>query len=257
MKFNYIIHISLFIIAWAMLTGCWSKAQEEGNNGEVQIGEHIEENTEENAGESVVDSIVDQAIPQTIYALWDSLTAWYGLPVEQSYPAQLEQKLQGMWYADISVINAGISWDTSEWLLRRLERQLEDAQVDDIAILVIGANDGMRGLPLDQLQENLTQMIDLLLEKQMNVVLGGMQIPVNTAQVYRNEFTQIYKDVCELYTSDERYNWAISCIDFFLEWVWGIPELNLPDGIHPTEEGYGIIVDEVLPYVLPHLDSPA
>lgn len=180
----------------------------------------------------------------TIHALWDSLTAWYQLPLEDSYPSQLEAALKQKWY-DIKVLNAWISWDTSEWLLKRLDRQLESAKKDDIAILVIGANDWLRGMPLDQMTTNIASISKQILEKELFLVIWWMQIPLNNSPEYREEFQQVYTDMCSTYKANTR----VSCLEFFLADVWGIPELNLQDGIHPTKEWYSIVVQNVLPYV--------
>ncbi len=180
----------------------------------------------------------------TIHALWDSLTAWYQLPSEDSYPAQLESMLLEKWY-DIKVLNWGISWDTSKWLLTRLDRQLESANKDDIAFVVIGANDWLRGMPLDQMKKNITTISEIILEKELFLILWWMQIPLNNSPEYRATFEQIYVDICSSYKLNPR----VSCIEFFLEWVGGRKQLNLPDGIHPTKEGYNVIVNNILPIV--------
>ncbi len=187
--------------------------------------------------------------PRTIHALWDSLTAGFGLPIQDSYPSQLEQILLDGWY-DIQVLNGGISWDTSRWLLERLDRQLEPAVVDDIALLVIWANDGLRWLPLDQMRDNITMIVEEILERDLFLVIWSMQIPLNNAPEYRAAFADVYVDICDAYVDDDR----VSCIPFFLDWVWWVPRYNLPDGIHPTREWYSIVVDNTLPYVQDILD---
>ncbi len=194
--------------------------------------------------EIIQDEIKEDPSPVTIHALWDSLTAWYQLPIQDSYPAQLEATLLENWY-DITVLNWGISWDTSEWLLTRLDRQLETAKENDIALLVIWANDGLRGMPLDQMKANISSISETILEKWLFLIIGWMQIPLNNSPEYRAEFEQTYIDLCNSY----KLNKKVSCVDFFLEWVWGIPERNLADGIHPTKEWYSIIVENIYPYV--------
>jgi len=179
-----------------------------------------------------------------IHALWDSLTAGYQLPIQESYPAQLEQVLLQEWY-NVAIVNWWISWDTSEWLLNRLDRQLETAQKNDIAILVIWANDGLRGMPISQMKENISLITEMILEKDLFLIIWGMKIPLNNAPEYRANFEQVYVDLCETYKRNDK----VSCIPFFLEWVWGMSELNLPDGIHPTKQWYSIIVENLLPYV--------
>ncbi len=223
-----LILITLFALTW-----CSSNAPETIDT------KTIEENAK---------VVLDQAEPalelRTIYALWDSLTAWYLLPSEDSYPAQLEDILQKKWY-NVKVLNWWISWDTSKWLAQRLDWQLEWAKTDDIALLVIWANDGLRGMPLDQLHNNITEISQKILDTWLFLIVWWMQLPLNNSPEYRSEFEDVYKDLCDEYKEDLR----VSCIPFFLESVWWVPELNLPDGIHPTKQWYSIVVDNLLPYV--------
>lgn len=171
-----------------------------------------------------------------LYALGDSLTAGYRLPLEDSYPSQLELLLQDEWY-DITVINWWRSWDTSAQLLSRMDRLLEDAQAWDLAIIVIGANDGFQSLPLTQLEQNIEKMISMLEEKGVEVIIWGMQIPTNLSPEYRNDFAAIYPRLADQYD--------LPLIPFFLENVAAVPSLNLSDGIHPTAEWYGIIAEQI------------
>lgn len=182
--------------------------------------------------------VVDVA---TIFALGDSLTAGYQLPLEQSYPAQLETILAEKGYA-YTVINGGKSGDTSAWLLARIAWLTADAVPGDIALIVIWANDGMQSLPLAQLEENISQTIESLQEKQIQVILGWMQIPTNLSPEYRSSFAEIYPRIAEQY--------SIPLIPFFLEWVAADPNLNLPDGIHPNQTWYTIIAAQTAAFLL-------
>lgn len=172
---------------------------------------------------------------RTIYALGDSLTAGYQLPIEASYPSQLETMLQSDGY-DYVTINGWRSWDTSAQLLSRMDRLLEDAQKWDIAVIVIGANDWFQSLPLTQLEQNIKEIISLLEEKEVSVIIGGMQISTNLSPEYRRDFAAIYPRLADEYD--------LPLIPFFLENVAAVPSLNLPDGIHPTQEGYQIIAQQ-------------
>lgn len=177
-----------------------------------------------------------------ILSLGDSLTAWYGLPLQDSYPGQLQELLQKNGYT-YEVINAWVSGDTSANLLDRIDLYLNGtSSIPDIAILVIGANDGMRGQDLELLEENIIKIIRKLKEKNIKIVLGGMKIPPNLWIFYANDFFKIYKRVAQ--------NEDIYLIDFFLEWVAGNRMLNLDDGIHPTKEGYSIIAKNVFDFLL-------
>ena len=176
-------------------------------------------------------------IQQRIFVLWDSLTAWYQLAYEDSYPAQLERKLQDIWY-NIKVINAWESWDTSAWLKSRLSRITADALSGDIALIVIGGNDGLQWLSTDALENNIRNIIITLQNRGLITIIGGMQIPTNLWTQYRNTFAGLYPRVAS------ETNTIL--IPFILSWVAGIPELNLPDGIHPNTTGQTIISQTVI-----------
>lgn len=186
--------------------------------------------------EGTEELVLPQVRPtRTLYALGDSLTAWYQLPLEDSYPSQLEQLLQADGYA-YDVVNGWRSGDTSWQLLSRMERLLEDAQPWDIAVVVIGANDGFQSLPLSQLETNIESIITRLQANNVSVVLGGMQIPTNLSPEYRNDFAAIYPRLAQEYD--------IPLIPFFLENVAAVPSLNLPDGIHPTAQWYALLAQQ-------------
>ncbi|MDA9129290.1 arylesterase [Candidatus Gracilibacteria bacterium] len=203
-----------------ILVGCSSAP----NTGEIQSSET---------------DIVTQDEQKVILALGDSLTAGYGLPIEDSYPSQLSQKLQDDGYS-YEIINAGVSGDTSSQLLDRSELYLD--QNPDIAIIVIGGNDGLRGLSTDELKENILKIIDLYQENNITIVLGGMDIPVNLGLSYRNDFVEVYQEI-----ADER---DVYFFESFLEDVGGVASLNQADRIHPTPEGYDIITDNLYEFLL-------
>lgn len=174
-----------------------------------------------------------------IVALWDSLTAWYWVDIEQNYPSKLQNKLQENWY-NYEIINAWISGDTSDWLVSRASLYLD--QNPEIAILVIGGNDGLRGLSTTNLEENILEIIDMYEEAWVKVVLWGMDIPMNLWLTYRNDFRQVYKDVAEVRDKVEFF-------EFFLDWVAGKSDLNLPDMIHPNPAWYDIIVGNLYEFL--------
>jgi acyl-CoA thioesterase-1 len=174
----------------------------------------------------------------TIAAVGDSLTAGYGLTEEQSYPAQLERKLhaEGLRYR---VVNAGISGETSSGTLSRIKWVL--TLKPDIVILETGANDGMRGISPELTQRNLNEIIGILAEHKVVVVLAGMQMLSNLGDKFQTAFKNVYPAVAE-----QR---KVILIPFFLQGVAGEPRLNLPDAVHPTEQGYAAVVSNLLPYV--------
>lgn len=182
------------------------------------------------------DTLNDQWV---IVALGDSLTAWFGLPLEESYPSKLAKILEEEWY-NYEVINGWVSGDTSQQLRERAELYLD--QDPDIALIVIGGNDGLRGLSTDLLKQNILEIIDLYQENDIEIVLGWMDIPINLWLNYRNEFRKIYDEIAK-----ER---DIYFLESFLKDVWGVASLNQADRIHPTSEGYDIIVANLYQFLL-------
>ena len=174
----------------------------------------------------------------TIYAIWDSITAGYQLPIEQSWPSQLEVMLQNAWFKNYKVINAGKSWDTSKQVKDRLEWSVNDAKKWDIAILTIWWNDWFQSVSVETLEQNIRDIIDVLQKKWINIIIGGMQISTNLWSNYTTAFAAIYPRVASDTNS--------ILIPFILKWVALRPELNLPDMIHPNEAGYRIIAETVL-----------
>ena len=174
-----------------------------------------------------------------IVAVGDSLTEGLGVGEEFSYPALLEKKLQSEGY-HYRVINAGVSGETSSGTLARINWILK--LKPDIVILVIGANDGFRGIDPELIRTNLLTMVRTLKEENVTVVLGGMQMARNLGQEYTSAFENNYPWVAQ----EEK----VGLIPFFLTGVAANPDLNQADGIHPTAEGYQVIVDHIYPHVI-------
>lgn len=181
-----------------------------------------------------------------IVAFGDSLTAGLGVQSDESYPAQLQHRLDGLGY-NYRVINAGVSGDTTAGGLRRVPWILNNKP--ELVILELGANDGLRGLPVDQTRSNLRQIIQQLQESGTTVVLAGMKLPPNYGEDYTASFEAMYRMLAEEY--------RLPLIPFFLEGVGGSSSLNQADGIHPTREGYEIIVKQVLKVLMPVLNERA
>jgi acyl-CoA thioesterase-1 len=167
--------------------------------------------------------------PRIVF-LGDSLTAGYGLAKEQSVPALIQERVRAEGYP-YEVVNAGVSGDTSAGGLSRLDWSLEG----DVRILVIelGANDGLRGLPVANMKRNLTEVITRAQSRGITVVLTGMEAPPNFGAAYTAEFRQVYRDLATLP--------GVTFIPFYLDGVAGIPHLNIADGMHPNAEGARII----------------
>lgn len=196
------------------------------------------------AGCKEKDSILQPALqqhlpPVTIVALGDSLTEGYGVKEHQAYPALLEAMLQKEGFCG-TVINAGISGETSRGLLSRINRVL--LQKPDIVILCTGANDGLQGMDHGLIQDNISKIIRILKKHRVTVVLAGMKMLVNYGPSYTAPYARLYAEIAD---QEE-----LLFIPFLLEGVAGKPELNLADGIHPNAKGYRIIASSVYPLVL-------
>ena len=179
-----------------------------------------------------------------IVAVGDSLTEGLGVAEEVAYPAMLEKKLQSGGY-HYRVINAGVSGETSSGTLARLKWVL--TLKPDIVILVIGGNDGFRGIDPELIKNNILTIIKVLKEKKVTVLLGGMQMGQNLGKEYISAFEKIYP----LVARQEN----IGLIPFFLTGVAADPDLNQADGIHPTEEGYRVVVEHIFPHVIEAIEA--
>lgn len=173
---------------------------------------------------------------KTILFFGNSLTAGMGLEPEESFPALIQDKIDslGLKY---EVINAGLSGETTAAGKNRISWVL--SQAVDVFVLELGANDGLRGIPLRETRNNLQAIIDTVRKKSPDaeIVLAGMQIPPNMGPDYTTKFRKIYPQLAQ--AND------IHLIPFLLEGVAGKPELNQPDGIHPTAEGQRIVAANV------------
>lgn len=183
--------------------------------------------------------------PKTILFFGDSITAGYGLSMEDAYPAHVQTYL-GKKGLDVKVVNAGLSGETSAGGLSRIDWILR--QPIDVFVLELGANDGLRGLPLDQTRSNLQAIIDKVKAKNndVKIVLAGMMVPPNLGKEYTNEFKNIYPDLA-------KKNKA-TLIPFLLAGVAGDDKLNIADGIHPNIEGHKIVAKTVVEIIEPLLN---
>ncbi len=178
--------------------------------------------------------VLEQGEKIQILALGDSITAWYNLPIADSYPAQLEWLL----WDEYEIINAWVSWDTSKQLLDRLNLYIEDDDdLPNLAIVTIGWNDGLRWQSLEDLENNLTSIVVQLQQKNIPVIIAGMQIPINLWFNYSRDFKKIYSRVAK---QKDTYFY-----EYFLQDVGGYSKLNLNDGIHPNKQWYEIIANNI------------
>ncbi len=188
----------------------------------------------------------EQQAPLTILALGDSLTEGLGVDNDANYPAQLEARLKELGYKDVKVVNSGLSGETSTGLVNRLDWVLQTKP--DITILTVGANDAIRGIDVATVEANIRTAIKRLQDNGSEVILGGMQIYDNLGSDYVESFAAIYPRVAK--------DMNVTLIPFFLDGVGGDPKLNQADAIHPTKEGYTIIVnDNILPILQPEIEK--
>ncbi len=187
---------------------------------------------------------VEDTTEKVILFFGNSITAGYQLDMDQAFPALIQKRIDslGMNY---KAINAGLSGETSAggesrigWVLRT---------VPDIFFLELGANDGLRGLPLNETIKSLQAIIDAVKKEnpEVKIIIAGMMVPPNLGEDYTNQFKNMFPDLAK--KNDAIY------IPFLLEGVAGIPELNLRDGIHPTPEGHEIVAETVWEYLSPLL----
>lgn len=176
--------------------------------------------------------------PITILAFGDSLTAGYGVKPSESFPAQLQMALEAKGHK-VSVVNAGVSGDTTSGGLERLDWALNPKP--DAVIMELGANDALRGLDPKVPRENLDKMLADLKAKGIPVLLTGMKAPNNWGDDYAKAFDAIFPDLAAKY--------GIPLYPFFLEGVALDPSLTQPDGLHPTGKGVAQIVKRILPDV--------
>ena len=165
-----------------------------------------------------------------IVFLGDSLTAGYGLDIDDSVPSLVQKQLDAEGYT-YEVVNAGVSGDTSAGGLRRLDWSLDG----DVRILVLelGANDGLRGLPVTEMKENLRTIIRTAKMRGIEVLLTGMEAPPNYGQAYTSDFRRVFRDVA----AEEK----VAFMPFYLYQVAGVPTLNIADGMHPNPAGARIV----------------
>jgi len=179
---------------------------------------------------------------KTILFFGDSLTAGYGLDEPSlAFPGVIQSRLDssGLTY---KVVNAGVSGETSSGGVERIEWILSNPV--DIFVLELGANDGLRGIPVDVTTKNLQRIIDSVKAKnaEAKIILTGMQVPPNMGQRYTSAFQTMFPELAK------KNN--IELVPFLLEGVGGETNLNQADGIHPTVEGHKRVADNVWPYIL-------
>lgn len=173
----------------------------------------------------------------TILVFGDSLSAAYGLQTEQGWPALLAQRLNTERLPYL-VVNASVSGETTAGGLSRLNQALQQHK-PKVMILALGANDGLRGLPVNAMQKNIRNMLTLAKQHQVTVLLVGMKIPPNYGPQYTQAFHQSFPALAQQFN--------LHLVPFLLENVAGNPALNQEDGIHPTAQAQPIVLENVWP----------
>lgn len=224
LKFCYFLVLSMWMLS------CGDNSNKQNTTSETEV-----EETENPSDKET----------KTILFFGDSITAGYGLDTtDNAYPAFVQQKIDSL-NLDYTVVNSGVSGETSAGGRSRIDWILN--QDIEIFLLELGANDGLRGVPLSETQNNLQAIIDAVKQKSPDtkIILAGMELPPNMGQAYTSQFRNMY---AELAKKNE-----VVFIPFILKDVGGIAELNQNDGIHPTIEGHKIIANTVWEYLKPLL----
>ena len=183
------------------------------------------------------------AVAGTLLVVGDSISAAFGLDSRQGWVALLEKRLDEEGF-EHAVVNASISGDTSAGGAARLSALLAEHK-PELVIIELGGNDGLRGQPPAQLQQNLASMIDKSQSAGADVLLLGMRLPPNYGARYTTSFAQVFADLAE--------QKKVPLVLFFLEGVGGVPGMMQADGIHPTESAQAVLLDNVWPTLKPLL----
>lgn len=218
-----------FLTLLFFTTSCGETEKQE-KEAETEAASEAENGTE----------VVDNS--KTILFFGDSLTAAMGLDPSEGYPAEIQDIIDSL-SLNYEVVNAGLSGETTAAGKNRIEWVLN--QKVDVFVLALGANDGLRGVPVEETRKNLQAIIETVRQKNpgVEIILAGMQIPPNMGPEYSSDFKKLFPELAEENN--------LHLIPFLLEGVAGDPELNQQDGIHPTAEGYDIVAQNVWEVLAP------
>lgn len=183
------------------------------------------------------------ALADTVLVVGDSISAAFGLDTRQGWVSLLEKRLAEQGF-EHRVVNASISGDTSAGGAARLPRLLAEHQ-PDLVIIELGGNDGLRGLPPAQLQQNLAAMVEASRDSGARVLLLGMLLPPNYGARYTTAFAEVFSRLAE--------EQQIPLVPFFLEGVGGVPQMMQADGIHPTAQAQPVLLENLWPTLKPLL----
>ena len=193
---------------------------------------------------SLLLSFIATAKELKIVIVGDSITEGYGIEVKDAYPSLLETKLKHKGL-QVKVINGGTSGASSASAVRFVKWYLKIKP--DWILLELGGNDGLRGQDLQTVERNLADAIELIQKNNIKAALAGMQIPTNYGVDYQTKFAAIFPRLAKKYD--------IPLIPFLLKDVGGVPEMNLPDGIHPNKKGHQIVAETAFQFFLKQLKT--
>lgn len=182
---------------------------------------------------------VADAKKTVIAFLGDSLTAGLGLTLSEAYPSRIQELFAAEGYREVEVMNAGVSGDTTAGGLRRVEGVL--APNVKIVVVALGGNDALRGLAVSDTRQNLSAIVDRLLDSGKRVMVAGMEGPTNLGEDYRTGFRDVFTGIAR------DYRGRITYVPFLLEGVAGNPALNQADGIHPNAQGARLVAEHLYP----------
>lgn len=223
---------TLALLWMALSIGCGGAAEQNGSR-------RAETGNGSPAPAAVSSPVPERGAQKKIVAFGDSLTAGYGIGLDEAYPAVLQQMLDAEGYP-YEVVNAGVSGDTSAGGIRRLSWVLEGRDVA-LLILALGANDGLRGLPPSEMKKNLATIIDDAHSRGIPVLLAGFLAPAHAKDRYIRDFVAVYPELAR-----EK---NVALMPSFLEGVTGVRSLNQPDGKHPNAAGARLVAENVFRFV--------
>lgn len=192
----------------------------------------------------VLRGVSEDAVVKNVVVLGDSIAAGYGVDADESFPRQLQKKIEEK-KLSYRIVNAGVSGDTTASGVRRMPWLLK--QKMDVLLIELGGNDGLRGISPSETRSNLEKIIDLARAKypQVEILLAGMQMPQNMGADYTGKFREIFPEVARVKKT--------RLVPFLLEGVGGRAELNQPDRIHPNPKGHKIVAENVWLFLEPLL----
>lgn len=235
----------LAIFAPLAVLGCQGERARDTiiDSAEPAATPHVRATTERSAPPSPsTEASLDDA-RMAVVALGDSLTAGYGMRADEAYPAFLQQKIDAKGLP-FKVVNAGVSGDTTAGGRRRLGWAI-DGQDVSVLIVALGGNDGLRGLPVKEMRDNLAAILDEAHTRGVRVLLTGMEAPPNNGPRYTDAFRDVFSELAGEHN--------VVFFPFLLKDVAGSAELNQRDGIHPNSDGAQILADNLWQYLEPML----